>query len=452
VANGNLAGIKGLIPLAKNTSNYLHSLFANVTSTYNTGWMVGDTKGVFLSDTDATDLVAGNVFTNSDFSTGDETGWTVPASYLSDGSVDFSVVGEVTITEQAGADRYIQQVAVGSKAGDALKITRTVSATNVTGNAQARIAYGAGTTPYINLSPSYNAGTFVDYVIAQNNEQAITIHLSAANAYATVTSFEVEIADSDRSIYRNPLAVNGTITRSPVATGAELVAYSGFSASNYLEQPYNSDLDFGTGDFSIMGWMPNFTGVGNSTGFVGRRIDDITATGRFLPRLNNDDTITLYTDSGNIQLSTPIPVGDVFLAFVRRSGVLEYYINGRITQLTAMIDTLTSPDAIFNVGYPNAGWSAFSGSLALWRISATAPSAVQLAKIYEDELHLFRDNALAVLSDDSVTALSHDPITDLLYVGGASGMTTIAGITPVSRDTTAVSTFISVVDGMEIKQ
>jgi hypothetical protein len=77
---------------------------------------------------------------------------------------------------------------------------------------------------------------------------------------------------------------------------------------------------------------------------------------------------------------------------------------------------------------------------------------VQLAKIYEDELHLFRDNALAVLSDDSVTALSHDPITDLLYVGGASGMTTIAGITPVSRDNTAVSTFISVVDGMEIKQ
>ena len=43
--------------------------------------------------------------------------------------------------------------------------------------------------------------------------------------------------------------VYGTVTNSPVATGADLVAYSGFSASNYLEQPYNSDLDFGTGDF-----------------------------------------------------------------------------------------------------------------------------------------------------------------------------------------------------------
>ena len=39
-----------------------------------------------------------------------------------------------------------------------------------------------------------------------------------------------------------------------MADGAELVGYSGFSAANYLEQPYNSALDFGTGDFCVMGW------------------------------------------------------------------------------------------------------------------------------------------------------------------------------------------------------
>ena len=36
---------------------------------------------------------------------------------------------------------------------------------------------------------------------------------------------------------------------------ANLVAYSGFSASNYLQQPYNSALDFGTGNFCIIGWI-----------------------------------------------------------------------------------------------------------------------------------------------------------------------------------------------------
>ena len=59
------------------------------------------------------------------------------------------------------------------------------------------------------------------------------------------------LAVEDRSVNNNGLAVYGTITKSAVATGADLVGYSGFSASNYLQQPYNSDLDFGTGDFSV---------------------------------------------------------------------------------------------------------------------------------------------------------------------------------------------------------
>jgi hypothetical protein len=39
----------------------------------------------------------------------------------------------------------------------------------------------------------------------------------------------------DRSVANKPLLVMGTITRTPVATGAELIAYSGFSETNYLE-------------------------------------------------------------------------------------------------------------------------------------------------------------------------------------------------------------------------
>ena len=77
-----------------------------------------------------------------------------------------------------------------------------------------------------------------------------------ANAAGTnkIASCTLRLADTDRSVNANGLQVHGTITKSAVATGADLVAYSGFSASNYLEQPYNTDLDFGTGDFSMMGW------------------------------------------------------------------------------------------------------------------------------------------------------------------------------------------------------
>ena len=61
--------------------------------------------------------------------------------------------------------------------------------------------------------------------------------------------------DEDRSVNANGLHSYGTITKSAVATGADLVAYSGFSGSNYLLQPYNSDLVAGTGTQTFMGWV-----------------------------------------------------------------------------------------------------------------------------------------------------------------------------------------------------
>jgi hypothetical protein len=40
-------------------------MVAYTTSTYNTGWMNGDIKGAFLSDTDDTDLVGSGESTTS---------------------------------------------------------------------------------------------------------------------------------------------------------------------------------------------------------------------------------------------------------------------------------------------------------------------------------------------------------------------------------------------------
>ena len=79
-----------------------------------------------------------------------------------------------------------------------------------------------------------------------------------ATGTALTNSVSIRKAEEDRSVNNkdSALTIHGTITKSAVATGAELVAYSGFSASNlFYNNHYNSDLDFGTGDFSIMGWL-----------------------------------------------------------------------------------------------------------------------------------------------------------------------------------------------------
>ena len=51
---------------------------------------------------------------------------------------------------------------------------------------------------------------------------------------------------------------------------------------------------------------------------------------------------------------------------------------------------------------------AWSGSLALLRITGTAPSAAQVKKMFNDEMMLFQENAKATLygSSDVVTALA----------------------------------------------
>ena len=430
---------------------------AYVTSAYNTGWMNGDIKGAFLSDTDDTDLVSENLFTNSSFSTGDETGWTANAAHLvgtGDGSVDFSVVGQVTIPEQGGSDRSISQIAVGSKAGDTLKITRTTSAISASSSSAVRIAYGGSTTPYIGMG--YPAGTYVSYVTAVNDEQRITIHVSSTNATVTITNFEVEIAEADRSGNGNGLTINGTITKTPVATGADLVAYSGFSASNYLEQPYNSDLDFGTGDFCVMGW-----GKTNINGTFLSRGDGVSA-GSWFWKHTGGSTSPFYIHDGSafrLSLNVALPQGDiVHFALLRRSGTVFIYGNGKLmgsssgTYPALSMTNLTAKLRIAD--QQHSTYVTPAEKLALIRISATAPSAEQIAKIYNDEKPLFQENAQATLygSSDAVTALAHDDDTDLLHVGTSAGRSVFQGLRRVDNTTTAVGTAISANNGLVVEE
>ena len=51
-----------------------------------------------------------------------------------------------------------------------------------------------------------------------------------------------ELEEEDRSVNNTGLAVYGTITKSPVATGAELVGYSGFSNNANRKVDYHNHL------------------------------------------------------------------------------------------------------------------------------------------------------------------------------------------------------------------
>ena len=92
--------------------------------------------------------------------------------------------------------------------------------------------------------------------------------------------------------------------------------------------------------------------------------------------------------------------------------------------------------------------------MALLRISASAPTATQMKKMYEDEKHLFQENAKCTLygTSDAVTALAFDDTNDVLHVGTSSGRSEFKGLNRINNTTTAVTTAISASDGLVAEQ
>jgi len=240
----------------------------------------------------------------------------------------------------------------------------------------------------------------------------------------------------------------------------KLVAYSGFSSSNYLMQPYNSDLDFGTGDFCVMGWYKTSnTTAGNEILFA--RVDSGNAAAINII-ITSSETLTLQTRESSTSSTTtttetaPTGVWNYF-AFVRRNSgtVQEVYINGNLSiSGTVTARNMSSSTGKVYLGYTPELASNAKGSMALWRISATAPSPEQIARIYNDEKHLFTEGAQATLygSSDAVTALAYDDTTNILSVGTSAGRSDFQGLRRVNNTTTGVTTSISASNGLIVEQ
>ena len=431
------------------------SLLNYTTSTYNTGWMNGDIKGAFLSDTDDTDLVGGvELVTNGTFDTDTDwtkgTGWTIGSG----------------VATAVGAGGYLVQTNVlGNGVSKVIKVSwdQTITsgtrfrffARNDTDSSNAIILSGSATGGATYGGGNCNgSGTFTVYV--QTTDGFAFKLLAESGNDGTIDNVSVTEADADRSVNANPLEINGTITTHPVATGADLVAYSGFSASNYLEQPYNSDLDFGTGDFCIMGW-----GRTNINGTFLSRGDGVSA-GSWYWRHLSGSTSPLYIHDGSafrVALNVALPQGDfVHFALLRRSGVIYLYGNGALMgSLSGTYPALSMSNATAKLRIGDQQHSSYSGAgekQALLRISATAPTAEQIAKIYEDEKVLFQENAQATLygSSDAVTALAHDDATNLLHVGTSAGRSVFQGLRRVENTTTAVGTAISASNSLVVEE
>ena len=419
-------------------------MVAYATTSYNTGWMHGDIKGAFLSDTSTASVTGTELVTNGTFTT-DTSGWATDQGAtlsvvsnrlrVTNGISDYGIA-QTSITTVIGkkyvvsADFVAGTASTGDLRVSSVTFGNNIATTGISTNTQRSLTFVATTTTtYINVYGSNVSGQYTDW-----------------------DNISVRLAEEDRSVNNKGLQVFGTITKSAVATGADLVKYGGFNTtSNYLEQPYNSDLTFGTNDFSVMCWYYNDTSteirVQRTTGGAdGWALTLGNAGEDFYIHNGNFSTFAGFTDLTKVGAWTHFTI-------VRRYNDKWYvYKNGELAVTTTTLASNNFNDTgTFKVHAPS-GSSA--NSIALLRVSQSVPSPEQIKKIYEDEKVLFQENAACTLygSSDAVTALAYDDSNNLLHVGTSSGRSDFQGLRRINNTTTAVTTAMSASNGLVAEQ
>ena len=449
--------------------SYEPRMISHVTTEYQTGYMVGrisQVKGAFLSDTDTTNISGTELITNGTFD-----------SNVNNWGATFATVSHqtdrmrVTNTGTNGWAKQSFSVTSGVKYVATVNLTSLGTASNLIlrigtdGNPDLGTAEATVTTSNNGVySLTFTASSDTLYFIVRVN--------GVSGTYLEVDNISVRIAELDRSVNNNGLAVYGTITKSAVATGAELVSYSGFSATNNLVQPYNSGLNFGTGDFCFVAWIKKATLSTNH--YVLDRNDGSTENDRLSFMINSSGQLYIYSGPSNAtaRSDSNVFVGSSAWRMVmvkRDSGVIIFGLDGKEYTSTTTVGnwsttnlTGSGNENLFigqyggsgtpgNVAY-NADYGI--GEIANVRLSASAPSPEQFKKMYEDEKHLYQENAKCTLhgSSDAVTALAYDDTTNLLHVGTSAGRSEFQGLCRINNTTDAVTTAISASNGLVAEQ
>ena len=252
---------------------------------------------------------------------------------------------------------------------------------------------------------------------------------------------------TDRSGNSNTLTKSGTITEAAVESSAELKGYSGFSDStNYLSRAFDADLDFGTGNFSSIIWFKRTATSGaqylwarKSTASGGSNIFCSLADGAHTLRMFIGDGSN-STDNSGIAYTGSV-WNQLVVVWDGTAGTNSVYINGVLKNTTtnASVGTLTNSNATLAVGSTDNGTSALDqGSVSLFRLSATNPTATQVRQMYDAEKGMFVASAECLLqsgSTDAVLDVDIDPLTSKVIVTQTDAITIFDGLVVDSKPT-----------------
>jgi hypothetical protein len=446
---GSSAG--GLQLVAENVNDPDRGMTCMLNTSFSSGWMVGAIKGAWLSSASSGSITAPtNLITNGTF-TSNVTGWAGTGLTWDSANgraqiTNTTLYGGInqTFSVVKGKSYYYAALVTCSVAGQNIRIQ--IAGIGLLNPTQGELNTATTATIYGWFHANVN-GSITLQIIPYGGNYASTFYVD------NVVVYELE---ADRSINGRGLQTFGSITKTPVATGADLVAYSGFTDNDYLLQPYNSSIDLST-NFTISGWYRTTDTAGVYRGLFYKNTQGSLGDGiQILMNPSNQVYGYVYGTPDDATVADTIATNDGNwhnVVFTRSGNLITLYIDGNSKGTSsANMGTLTNTNSVTSIGVYSASNSGYywRGSLALWRVSSTAASAEQIVKMYNDEKYLFQDGAKATLygSSDSVTALAYDEDTQLLHAGTSSGRSVFRGLRRVDNTTTAVGAAISAANGL----
>lgn len=234
-----------------NPSTQMGTLMARITGSYNTGWTIGDCRRLLACDTGEGSIIGALI-------TGDNSTFTSSAGSWTPSTNTATATGGVLVI--SGSTNPYAGLNVTVVPGQSYKLTfditaKTAGVTDI-GTRAGNVASVFGGAQLFQLS-GLTTGTGQTVTFTATTTVAFIQFLSTANTVGDSFSIDnVTLAQVvvDRSYKVKQSTVFGTLTKTAVATGSQLVAYSGFSGANYIQEPYSSDLDVGAGAWRMRAW------------------------------------------------------------------------------------------------------------------------------------------------------------------------------------------------------
>ena len=431
------------------------ALYASIRTQSTSGWMPGRSRGAWLGETDVAATISDSAVYTDDFANNDN-GWTF-ADNASEG-VDSGVL---TIADNASARATDSNALNGVATDTKLLVSFTVT---FGGAGQLNLdddGAGAGLGGNTNLLVASASGSGTQRFSAIYTKTAsdrIRFIRSSGGDFEIDTVRIREMSVEDRSIDNNGLAVVGSLSTEPVAEGAELRCWSGFSSSNFLQLGHNSALDFGTGRFCIMLWFNPSNNNDHQT-LISRTDREVDIS---LLSSSNNQEIRIYSLNNAHDLRAPdsnyqyqVNAWQHVCVCYTGGDTKTVYINGKLDRQITGTDGQYDINSGNTAGQIHIGCRNTGGTMAhpadhtkitLVKISdGEPPTPEQVQKIYNEEKALFAKDAKCTLhgSSNVVTAVAYDDSNNVLHAGTSSGRSDFTGLNRINNTTTAVATAIS---------